>query len=219
MNNLQSITSPLGVSTFGSNILRVSPDIAVIVLGVETTSEVAKKAFEGTRKISSKVKKTLNRFSNVDIQTSRISLDEKRNWQTQKFLGYDATVSYRIVVRDLDSIENLIIAAINAGATRIHNVNYQTSQLKELRVKARRNAIQAARAKAETYCLEMGVELGKIIHIEDVSPDSLEHNRTHEARDYMSGAADLIEEDEAGNTINPGDIKVAGAVRAVFKIQ
>jgi hypothetical protein len=45
--------------------------------------------------------------------------------------------------------------------------------LKELRADARKQAVVAAREKAELYCREAGVAVGKVIAIEDSNPDQL----------------------------------------------
>src|SRR5229473_3394794 len=63
--------------------------------------------------------------------------------------------------------------AVEAGANEVTSVKYLTTQLAELRAQARREAVAAARRKAEVYSEAAGVALGHVLHIEDVNPDSM----------------------------------------------
>jgi hypothetical protein len=46
--------------------------------------------------------------------------------------------------------------------------------VKEIRAQARRMAMTAAKEKAQNYCAAGGVELGRILHIEDANPLAFE---------------------------------------------
>jgi len=94
-------------------------------------------------------------------------------------------------------------------------VTFKNSELRKHRKEARRLAIVAAREKALNYCQAAGVELGEVIHIEDLNPDSLERSGygTRGGADWMSGDAG----DEGA--MNPGDLQVSGAVKVIYSLK
>lgn len=85
-------------------------------------------------------------------------------------------------------------------------------RLKEVRAQARQQAVQAAREKAEIYCVAAGITLGPVIHIEDVNPDQLQGREGHVIRE--------LQPDDEGpvQAFNPGSITVAGAVMVAFEL-
>ncbi len=218
MLNNQSIVAPVGVTTFGSGIVRAKPDMAIISMSVDVTDAAAKKAFEKTRAASEQVLSFFKNLENGEVSTSHIALQETRNWQTQKLIGYRARISYRVILKNLDDVERVVTGAIEAGANSVQSVDFQTSRLKEFRAEARQLAIKAAREKAQVYCDAAGADVGNILHIEDLNPDWIE--AANRPRGPHEGHTEgTIDESDVIESINPGDIRIAGAVRTVFEIR
>ena len=208
---MEKIRKPLGVTAFGSGMVSAPADIAIINLSVEVTEPTAKKAFQQTNKTSRVVRKYHDRISNAEVSTSHIALVQ--NWYRNKYDGFKATISYRIKLTDLDQMEKVITSAISAGANRVQSVQFQNSELKKYRKEARRLAVASARAKAENYCDAAGVEIGEVIHIEDMNPDNAaRRGYSAETSDWMSGGDD-------GGAMNPGDLPVSGAVKIMFSLK
>ena len=131
--------SALGVTSFGSGVVSVPADIAIITLSVEVVEPTAKKAFQVTKKTSLTVRKFLDRVKNLEVSTSHITLTQ--NWHSKRNEGYRAQITYRIKLHNLDLMEKVITNAIDAGANRIQSVNFQNSELRKHRKEARRLAI------------------------------------------------------------------------------
>jgi len=201
--------SALGITSFGSGVVSVPADIAIITLSVEVVEPTAKKAFQVTKKTSLTVRKFLDRVKNLEVSTSHITLTQ--NWHSKRNEGYRAQITYRIKLHNLDLMEKVITNAIDAGANRIQSVNFQNSELRKHRKEARRLAIVGAREKALNYCQAAGVELGEVIHIEDLNPDSLER------RGYAAGGA--VAGGGAESAMNPGDLQVSGAVKVIYSLK
>ena len=207
--NSQETPSALGVTTFGSGVISAPADVAIIILSVEVVEPTAKKAFQVTKKTSLTVRKFLDRVKDLEVSTSHITLSQ--NWHSNRNQGYRATITYRIKLTNLDLMEKVITNAIDAGANRIQSVNFQSSELKKHRTEARRLAIVSAREKALNYCQAAGVELGEVLHIEDLNPDSLER------QSYAAGG--MAASGGSEGAMNPGELQVSGAVKVIFSLK
>jgi uncharacterized protein len=152
----QAIHEPFGVTTYGSTIIRVDPDVASIRFAVSKTESHPKESFRVVREVSKKVTDFLQHFSyKKETSSSRIALSQAWDFfgGNRKFIGYTATAGFHTMLFDLDQLENLLVGLVDSGVNEISDVNFQTSHLKELRAEARRKAVEAAMAKAENYCL------------------------------------------------------------------
>jgi uncharacterized protein YggE len=214
----QAIANPVGVSAFGSAVLRVVPDLAVLRIGTRSLQQQPDAAFAAARAQTEAIRAALRSAGASDVATSRISLRQEMRFvqNEQRFVGYGAQVSFEIIVRDLDRVEPLLVTAVAAGANEISSVDYQTTKLREYRTEARQLAIGAAREKARVYCDAAGVKPGRILHIEDVSPDSLTGNREGHAQSKVAVADN---ESAAISALDPSSIIVAAAVLLVCALQ
>jgi uncharacterized protein len=215
---MQEIENPFGITVFGSATVRVEPDVAVLSFSVSEVRPTPKEAFEAIRESAQKLQAFLTQANIRNSGSSRISLDVRYEYKDSKheFMGYETQIGYRILLYDLDQVENILIGIMDAGVNRVGAVDFQTTRLKQIRAEARQQAIAAAREKAEIYCAAAGVQLGDVIHIEDVNPKGFEHLGTA-ARGQAS--QDIVEDENAFKAFNPDSIIVAGAVRVAYKFQ
>jgi uncharacterized protein len=216
MMSKQSIAAPFGITVFGSAIIRVLPDVVVIRFSVSQVEQHPKAAFEAVRESAQKLQTYLNSTQIKDAGSSRIYLTEEYRYQhnENKFIGYRASVEFRIMLTDLSRVEEILAGAVDVGASGL-SVDFQITKLKEFRAEARRQAVAAAREKAEVYCKAANVEVGEVIHIEDVNPDQLAlHSGTHNRR-----IENLIEDDGESQAFDPSSITIGGAVMVAYKIQ
>ena len=207
----QLIQNPFGITVFGSSLIKVEPDIVSLSFAVSRIHQHPKDAFQDVRSSSQSVRKYLEQAKVDEVNTSRVSISQTFRYISgeQKFLGYTAKVAFNVLLRKLDEMEDLLSGIVDAGANEIENVEFQTTKLKELRADARRQAIGAAREKAENYCNAAGVNLGKVIHIEDVNPDNLRGRESH----VEMGIANQLQ------AFDPGNITIGAAVIVAFKIE
>ncbi|APR81922.1 Periplasmic immunogenic protein [Minicystis rosea] len=133
-----------------------------------------------------------------------------------RFVGYAAHVGFEIILRDLDRVEQILVGVVAAGANEISSVDFQTTKLREHRTEARQQAVSAAREKAKVYCDAAGVMLGRVLHIEDVNPESLTGMREGHAQNKVS-----VADDEALtiSALDPSSIVIAAAVLVVYALQ
>ncbi|MEM9071370.1 MAG: SIMPL domain-containing protein [Myxococcota bacterium] len=201
---------------FGSYLVQVDPDRAHITFRVTRTRDVAREAFRLAREAADAVKLTLepDRRAGADIRSSSMTLRTLTDGYHNggKFLGHAATISFHATLNDIDAVEGVLTRVIEAGADSVDSVDFHSSKLKEVRARARRGAIVAAHAKAELYADAAGVQVGRVLHIEDVNPMSLGgHGHGEDLR------VSYLEENEEESS-GPGAITIAAAVNATYAI-
>jgi uncharacterized protein YggE len=211
-----AIRNPFGVSVFGSALITAPPDCVSILVGVSRLEQKPADAFSKARKGAQTVADFLRRSQIQEFGSSRVSLsaDFKYSGGEQRFVGYKAKMAYTLVVRDLDSLEEVLAGLIDAGANELTAVEFQTSRLKELRAQARRIAVEAAREKAQIYCETAGVILGTVLHIEDVNPNVLQgRGEGHVRREP------IVDNDTSKQPLDASAINVGAAVLVGFGIK
>jgi uncharacterized protein YggE len=173
-NDGMTTESPIlnGVRVFGSSTLRVAPDTATIAIAVSRVEPLPKDAFASAHLGAASVLQFLTTHKAGEFGSSRITLSQELRFiqSEQRFMGYKARVGYSITLRDLGRLEEVLTGAISAGANELTSVQFETSELKKLRGQARKEAVAAAREKAELYCREARVALGRVMAIEDGRP-------------------------------------------------
>lgn len=215
MDHQQAVPAPCGVSVFGSSMIRVAPDVAVLNIAAVSLQKQPEAAFAEARGSAESVRVFLQRAGVPDVASSRITLKQEFRYTggEQRFEGYLARVGFQILLRDLDRIEEILLGAVKAGATEIVHVDLQTTQLRELRIEARKRAVAAAREKAQAYCEAANVSLGRVLHIEDVNPDILTGVRDGHVHRQVSA-----EDTGTLRAFDPGAIPIGAAVQVVYAV-
>jgi uncharacterized protein len=209
---MEMVERPWGVAAFGAASVKASPDLARIRFRVTRLQPTPSQSFAMAGHSVRAVRETLRRHGVPDgaVQRSRTGISS--SWSgygaDRKFLGHLTQASFAVESRDLDGLEQLIIDLVAAGANEIDGVDFDVVAKRELRAEARKEAVAAARAKAQLYAEAAGVGLGPVIHIDDVDPEQrLEPYRGHSA----GGEA-------AAGDWSPGHVVVAAAVILGFSI-
>jgi uncharacterized protein len=215
MNGTQSIDRPWGVSVFGAASVDAAPDLARLRVAISQTRATPNEAFEVTRTRVNQVREALRRHEVPDkaVSTSRLNLQSVWNYagNERKFGGYVCTASFVIELRDLDSLETVLVDVVDAGANEVQGVEFDVTTKKELRAQARTMAVAAAREKAELYVDAAGTRLGPVVHIKDIDSDSGWVQQTYRSRGSMEagpGEGDLA----------PGKISVSAGVVVGFSL-
>ncbi len=94
-----------------------------------------------------------------DIQTDFIQLGMQYEIDGVTASYYYTRKAIVLTLHDVSRMEEVLSAAVDAGATHIHGVVFQTSKLREYRDKARALAVQAAKDKARDLAAAAGLKL------------------------------------------------------------
>jgi uncharacterized protein len=213
----QSIHRPAGVNVYGSYLVRVDPDFAMLDFSVNATEVTARLAFAKAREAAAAVRTFIGtaNIPDPDVRTSQMSLKQTYEHQggRQHAIGFTATIGFQVMMEALDRVELLLAGAVEAGANQVDRVAFRTSRMREVRAEARRQAFGNARAKAELFVAAAGVKLGQVLHVEDVNPEELGGRHSAYAPDL-----DLAEVESVRAPTNPGSIVVNAAVMVCFSI-
>ncbi|MEM8533280.1 MAG: SIMPL domain-containing protein [Chloroflexota bacterium] len=215
MSDIKSTQSTNRIIVFGSAILRVDPDVASLAFAVTRTEQHPREAFQHVREAVQQVRSFLVQMAIEEVGSSRISLNQSFRFVSgeNRFLGYEAKVAFRVLLHDLDRTEDILTGIVDAGVNEISTVDFQTSRLKEMRAEVRRRAVAAAREKASVYGAAAGVEIGSILHIEDVNPETLQGRyEAHSSREPQ------VDDDGPPRVFDPSSIVVGAAVRIHFQL-
>ncbi len=150
-----------------------APDMAYLNLGVEAEGATASEAL---RKNSAQMEATLKSLRDAgvdkkDIQTSNLSVGAKYDYSREgsppRIIGYQATNTVSVKLRDLDKAGAVIDKAVGVGANRLDSISFGFAEPKPVMNDARKAAIADARERAELYADAAGVKLGPVMQISD----------------------------------------------------
>ncbi len=156
--------TPETITVGGTGEVEVTPDIAVLELGVESrgaTPEAARNA--NAEAINATIEALLAAgVAESDIQTSDIYLRTAYNNYGNES-GYRMSVDMTVIVREIDRAGEVIDASIAAGTNSLDRVNYGVSNESELYGQALEAAMESARLSAERIAAAEGRTVGKMI--------------------------------------------------------
>ncbi|MCC6803683.1 MAG: SIMPL domain-containing protein [Anaerolineae bacterium] len=165
------------ISVTGYGSVHASPDIASVDVGVEVTQPSVSDAFT---EANSTLQKIIDALADLgiapeDIQTSNLNVYSTINYSPETGSdqhGYTVSNVVHLVVRDVDQVEAVIDAAINAGATSIYGLTFDIEDRSALETQAREMAIQDAQARAQEYASLVGAQLGDVVIVSELQSGS-----------------------------------------------
>lgn len=217
---------PRLITVQGQGEVRVTPDEAVLVVGVETLNkDIHKAKEEHDRRVKEvfAVAKAQG-LEERQIQTDRIHLEARyhhRSDRSPEFMGYQVRQTIALTLRDLQKFEALLTDLLLAGVNEIQSIEFRTTKLREHKDEARLLGLRAAKEKALALAQELGVGVGRpyaIIEGESTIPPPIspwsrgnwiESNMAMEAGG-PGGASD---------TIAPGEIVIRSSVTVSFELE
>ena len=103
-----------------------------------------------------------------DIRTDRyIVRPIYENYNSLHIKGYRIDNVVAVTLRDVDKVSDVIVAALEAGANEVVDVELYTSELRKYRDQAREMAMQAASEKAQALANTAGVDTGCVLTINE----------------------------------------------------
>ena len=164
-------TNSRQVTVVGSGQVQGTPDTLTANVSIEFTAPDVTAAMNQTSELQQAVINALVTagVGRKDIRTTQVRLQPKYGPESSAIVGYRASNSIDVKVRNLDSASNTLALIVSTGgdATRINSVNYSIDDDSQLVKDARARAFQDAKDRAQQYAQLSGLKLGKVISISE----------------------------------------------------
>ena len=208
------------ISVSGNARLEVEPDQVEIFVKIETFSESAEDAKDENADIADKVIKALKKqgIKDDEIETTSFFLNPRYKYDRNKneniLQGYTLTNVLKVTTKDVDDAGKLIDVAVDNGANGIQNVRFGLSKEKQKEVsgEALIRAAEVAKDKAESLAASLGINIGKIISVQESSFSFVPF-------DYAPRVEIAVAEAQAATVIEPGNVDVSARVTLAYEIR
>jgi uncharacterized protein YggE len=153
------------------------PDLATVTAGVETRADTAAAALAANSEAMTAVFAALEAagIERRDMQTSQLSIGpvygpyREGDPEPQRVIGYDATNTVTVRVREIAELGGVIDSLATAGSNRLYGIGFEVSDPEPHLDTAREQAVADARAKAELFARAAGVTLGPVVSISEAT--------------------------------------------------
>jgi len=167
--------TPNTITVFGEGKADGVPDIAIIDLGILTTSKKVSEAQDENDKKMNDLIERLRKLGlkSEDMKTVQYYINPRYDYVSGRSVlaGYDVQQALRVKIHELDKIGLALVVAGEAGANQIGGLSITIDDTEPLRARARAKALSSARSKAETMAGSLGARLGRIVSFSETSLD------------------------------------------------
>lgn len=209
------------VTTDGSALVKVQPDLVVVYIQAQSTDKTTQGATSKNEKIVDDTTLSLMRsgFSREEIQTEQFSIYPNYDYDKgkQELTGYTASQNIKVETADLKKTAAIVDAAVSAGAL-INSINFELTLENQNNYKAQllEKATQDARVKAESIARGLGKSVRGVV---SVSTNTYDYYPFPVFKaDAMAGTGGVEEAREAAASITPRQLEINAAVSVTFRI-
>jgi len=215
-----------GIWVTGQGTIEIPADVAQVSIGVEsretTVSAARQKAANAMEKVLDAIKE--NGVSEDDIVTTNLNIYPQTIWvevsdslgrhSEPRITGYTVSNTVQVTVRDIDNLSPVVDTAATAGGDliRINSIQFTVDDSSAYGELIRQHAVADALAKADVYARAMGVTLGQLVYLTEISSSV--------PMSYGAPVAEMAVMDRAfkSTPISSGDVNLSVTVQAVFAI-
>lgn len=151
----------------GEAEVRIEPDMARVSFSVEEEADDANDAQEVVNEKIANMLDALEdlNISDKDIKTTYFNTNPRYDWnEGERILrGYVVTQGIEVIIRDVDSTNEVLGMLVEQGATNLSGPYFEIDDEEAYERVARKQAIKAAREKAEELAEDLGVRLVRIV--------------------------------------------------------
>lgn len=168
------------ISFTGHGEVKAVPDVANIYFSIKKDAKTVKEAQELVAEIENKVLEFLKteEIDEKDIKTENASFNPKYEFKYQSancvgyycppvgknvIVGYEAYENINLKIRNTDKVSVIIEGLGKLGVSELNGPNFSVDNEDELKIEARRLAIEDAKSQSKILSKDLGVRLGKII--------------------------------------------------------
>ena len=219
-------TTNSGIWVTGQGTIEIPADVAQVSIGVEsretTVSAARQNAADAMESVMDAIKD--NGVSEDDIVTTNFNIYPQTIWvevsdslgrhSEPRITGYTVSNTVQVTVRDIDNLSPVVDTAASAGGDliRINSIQFTVDDSSAYGEVIRQHAAADALAKADVYARAMGVTLGPLVYLTEISSSV--------PMAYGARMAEMAAMDGAfkSTPISSGDVNLSVTVQAVFAI-
>lgn len=204
------------INVSGQARVNASPDIAYITLGVITESKDAKNAQQTNATSMDKVISSIKAsgIKAEDIKTVEYSIypiyTYEKDTGNRSITGYSVNNSVMVTVRDITKVGSVIDAAANSGINTSSSISFGLSDYEKYYNEALKNAVTAAKKKAETISQALGVTLKAPISV-------YESGGYSPLKNYVTYNESVMDAAGAPTPILAGTMEISANVNIVYE--
>ncbi len=213
--NTSTDTTAYTISVNGTGKVAVTPDMAVINLGVEAINPDPARAISDNNERMNAVLEAIKALGveAKDIQTTNFSMWIENiydiNGRSTGETRYHVINQVSVKVRDIAKTGAVLTAALNAGANSVNGISFTVADQSAFIETARAAAVANAKAKAEQLAKGLGVSVGKVRTITEYSYTPV----------YTEAKADRALGMGGGVPVESGQFEISVDVQVIFDIQ
>lgn len=158
------------VRVSGAAVVYVTPDRALLQLGVQSNGKTP----DAVRSVNAQdIQKVIQAITALGVQAKDIATDYYivypvyEEYSSLVIKGYRIDNTVSITLRDVGLADDVLIAALKAGANEVQDVQFYSSELRKYRDQARALAMKAAGEKAADLAGAAGAQAGCILSISE----------------------------------------------------
>ena len=217
----------LGIRVFGVGQLILSPDIAILDIGIEAVAPTVHGARQDAASAAKSLMKVLQKhdISDNDIQTSFFNIYPRYEYvETSKngnrigkqvLIGFEVNNVVKVKVRDIAKSALIIDNVIDAVGeyVRLNGIAFTIDNKKLYEAELRNLSITDAIIKADHFASLLGMSRGNAISINDYTGSS------NAARPDLTRMGIMNAEMGNPSSINPGEIQLDMTVEVIFSLE
>jgi uncharacterized protein YggE len=223
-------TQNTGIWVSGTGEVNVTPDIAILQVGVEAQETTVSEAQNAANKAMHDVMTALtdSGVKNEDIQTQYFRIRQRTRWDEgtdqEIVVGYrvtnTVTAKIRVLAHESYTLDykagNIIDAVVKAGGDliRIDDLAFSVDDPSVYYDEAREEATADAKDKAEKLAKQTGVRLGEPTYVAESAYTPLVYEGI-----MMYGAAEAAIPAPAPSPVSPGEVKISLTVQIAYSIR
>lgn len=172
--NNSTTSSARFVNVVGDGTVKVTPDSVRVDLSITHLSSTSAASLSATAKSATALRSSLkgSGVAAIDIKSVNLSTNPEYSYSNNgpaKLTGYRSSQTFTVVIRDAKNSGIIVQNAQSAvgDSLTINSTTPFVYDQKAAETKARALAIEAAKAKAESYASLSGSKLGKVLSIDE----------------------------------------------------
>lgn len=220
--SVEELTAATGaVHVNASASISIVPDKAEVSVGARIQEKSVQDAQAQANKVVSDIIEAVKALGVEEnkITTSDYSVYPQTEYSSlsgeEKIAGYTVYNSITVQLEDFALLDSVIDAAIEKGANQINGISFDSSRRGELYREALKEAVQAAKEKAQLLAEASGVTLTSLKDVSEVSSinSSAYYRAANTAMDAAAAAG------SAETSIQGGELAITAQVELTYEVK